>query len=235
VLKAGNKIGQLIGYLGLHDVNAIDPQTGAPYIAPAAQADYVVASNGWVVNKNTKQPYFTPGQYPFGDPNPKFNISFINDFKFKSYLNFGFQIDWVQGNHLYNQTKEWMYRDGIHSDYSIPISIDGQEAAPWTAFYRGAYAVNQANGTKNYFYEDASFVRLRNVNIALDFDKLFNIPGFKKLQLVLTGRNLWTATKYTGLDPEISSGTTNSAWDRGTDHNSMPNLKTYQVGLNIGL
>jgi hypothetical protein len=53
--------------------------------------------------------------------------------------------------------------------------------------------------------------------------------------LVLTGRNLWTKTKYTGLDPEISSGTVNSPWDRGTDHNTMPNFRSYQVSLNIGL
>jgi hypothetical protein len=56
----------------------------------------------------------------------------------------------------------------------------------------------------------------------------------RSLQVVLTGRNLWTATKYSGMDPELSSGTLNSAWDRGTDHNSMPNFKTYQVGLNVG-
>jgi hypothetical protein len=36
------------------------------------------------------------------------------------------------------------------------------------------------------------------------------------------------------MDPEIGSGTTNSAWDRGTDHNTMPNFKAYQATLNFG-
>jgi hypothetical protein len=36
------------------------------------------------------------------------------------------------------------------------------------------------------------------------------------------------------MDPEISSGGNNSAWDRGIDHNTMPNLRSYQVQLNIG-
>jgi TonB-linked SusC/RagA family outer membrane protein len=232
VLAPGQKIGQLKGNLGLHSVDQVNPATSLPFIASGDQANYTVASNGWVVDKASKQPYFTPDLYSFGDPNPKFNMSFINDFTFKGFLNFGFQLDWVNGNHLYNQTKEWMYRDGIHSDYNTPITINGESGA-WTAFYRGVYSAVQRNGTKNYFYEDASFLRLRNVNVAVDFAKITKLP-FRTLQLVFTGRNLWTKTKYTGLDPEISSGTLNSAWDRGTDHNTLPNFKSYQIGLNIG-
>jgi TonB-linked SusC/RagA family outer membrane protein len=232
VLKAGEKIGQLYGYKTIGSVDARD-QNGNFFIPAAQQEAYTVASNGFVVNKATKQPYFTAEKYSFGDPNPKFNMSFINDLSYKNFLTFNVQFDWVYGNHLYNQTKEWMYRDGIHSDYTNPFTIDGQTGA-WTAFYRGIYAQRTANGTKDYFYEDASFVRLRNISVGLDFGKLFTIPGVKRLQLVLSGRNLWTLTKYTGFDPEISSGTSNSAWDRGTDHSTMPNFKSYQATLNIG-
>jgi hypothetical protein len=233
VLKAGEKVGQLYGFLGLHDVNQIDPATGNPYIPKASQVNYVVASNGWVVDKSTRQPYFTPGQYSFGDPNPKFNMSFINELSYKHFLNLSVQVDWVEGSHLYNQTKEWMYRDGIHKDYDNPITIDGQTGA-WTSFYRGVYAQRSRNGTKNYFYEDASFFRLRNISVALDFSQLFKLPLFQRLQLVISGRNLVTITKYTGMDPEISSGSANSAFDRGVDHNTIPNLKMYQAGVNIG-
>ena len=245
VLKAGEKIGQLYGFLGLHSVTETGPD-GNPYIAADQQANYTLASNGWVVNKTTKQPYFTPTQYSFGDPNPKFNMSFINDITFRGFLSLGFQFDWVNGSHLYNQTKEWMYRDGIHGDYDKAITIDGQTGA-WTAFYRGVYAQVSRNGTKNYFYEDASFVRLRNVSVGLDFSKLVNLPVLRRAQLVLSGRNLLTFTKYTGYDPEISSGANrgsnrpqnqagdqNSAFDRGVDHNTMPNYKSYQATLNIG-
>jgi hypothetical protein len=233
ILRAGEKIGQLYGYHLLHEVNQLDDK-GNSYIPKDQQANYTLASNGYVVDKATKQPYVSTGKYSFGDPNPKFNMSFINDLSFKSYLSFSMQWDWVYGSHLYNQTKGWMYRDGIHSDYTIPIDIDGKTEA-YTAFYRGVYAQREANGTKDYFYEDASFVRLRNISLAFDFAKFFTIKGFNRLQLVLSGRNLITVTDYTGFDPEISSGTSNSAFDRGVDHNTIPNLKTYQIGLNIGL
>ncbi|CAN5206450.1 TonB-dependent receptor [soil metagenome] len=232
VLRAGEKIGQLYGYVSIHQLDAKDVN-GNLYIPQDQQSLYTVASNGFVVNKATKQPFFSANKYSFGDPNPKFNMSFINDFTYKNFLTFGFQIDWVHGSHVYNQTKEWMYRDGIHADYANPFTIEGQTGA-WTAFYRGVYAQRAANGTKDYFYEDASFLRLRNVQIGFDLSKLVNAPVLRRAQVVFSGRNLWTSTKYTGYDPEISSGTGNSAWDRGTDHNTMPNLRSYQASLNIG-
>ncbi|MEL4424070.1 hypothetical protein AAEH90_21235, partial [Shewanella algae] len=79
------------------------------------------------------------------------------------------------------------------------------------------------NTTKDYFYSDASFVRLRNVSFGVDFAKLFNLKWTKKCQLVLSGRNLLTFTKYDGMDPEVSSGASNSAFDRGIDHSTIPN------------
>ena len=232
VLRAGEKIGQLYGFMGVHSVDAKLPD-GTYAIPEASRSLYEVASNGWVVKKSTKAPYFSSKQFSFGDPNPLFNASFINELNWKGIVTFNLQVDWIQGAKVYNQTKEWMYRDGIHSDYQQPITINGETGA-WSAFYRGVYAEVSRNGTKNYFYEDGSFARLRNLSIGVDLVKAFGVKGFRKLQLVAAGRNLFTLTNYSGLDPEISSGANNSAWDRGIDHNTMPNLRSYQVQLNIG-
>ena len=234
VLRAGEKIGQLYGYLILKSVDQINPTTGLPFIAKADQGLFEVASNGYVVNKATKRPANSPRQYAFGDPNPDFNMSFINTVSYKGILSLNMQWDWLKGSHLYNQTKSWMYRDGIHADYANPITIDGQTQA-YTAFYRGIYQAGANNGTKDYFYEDASFVRLRNISLAFDFAKAFKLKFANRMQLVVSGRNLVTFTKYTGYDPEVSSGANNSAFDRGVDHNTIPNTKQYSIGLNVGL
>ena len=165
-------------------------------------------------------------------------MAFINNFSYKG-ISLSVQFDWVNGSHLYNQMKEWMYRDGISGDYGNKITVNGQTAA-FSAFYTSAYAdmfgsINGArNSIKDYFFEDASFLRLRNLSIGFDVLRYTKIKYFKKLQFVLTGRNLWTLTKYTGMDPETSSGTTNSGFDRGVDYATTPNNRTYQVGLNIG-
>lgn len=236
VLQAGSKIGQLYGLKTFRDINQTK-QDGTPYITSATAGKYAVV-NGTLIDTATRGIQFTNQNYAYGDPNPKFNMSFINNFSYKG-ITVGVQFDWVHGSHLYNQMKEWMYRDGIHGDYSNQLTINGQTKA-FAAYYTSAYgdmwgSINGArNSIKDYFFEDASFLRLRNLSIGFDVLRYTKIKYFKKFQFVITGRNLLTVTKYTGMDPETSSGNTNSGFDRGVDYATTPNNRTYQVGLNIG-
>jgi TonB-dependent starch-binding outer membrane protein SusC len=243
VLTSGQKIGQIFGFKAFTSLDETR-KDGSFYIAKADQGKYqVIKYQGktLVVDTASKRIQFTNETYPLGTGTPKFQMSFINSASYRDIITLGFQFDWVYGNSLYNQTKEWTYRDGIHGDYDDAVTINGVTAA-WSPFHRSAYsAVFGApngvgrNGTKTYFLEDASFVRLRNISLGFDVAKLVKIKYFKRLQVVFSGRNIWTSTKYTGFDPEISSGqSTYSSFDRGIDHNSMPNTKSYQVGLNVG-
>ncbi|MGC4037875.1 MAG: SusC/RagA family TonB-linked outer membrane protein [Chitinophagaceae bacterium] len=239
ILKAGDKIGQIYGYKMLTSVNQLRADGKTPFIPVADQSNYSVASTGYVVNNTTKWLFISDEPTVLGDPNPKLTSSFINSITFKGMVSFGFQFDWISGSHLYNQTDEWMYREGISGDWDKPVTINGETAA-WTAYYASAYyglgttARGVGNNlTKSMFYYDASFWRLRNVSLGFDFSKIVQKNWLKKCQLVLSGRNLLTFTKYPGLDPEISSGTSNSAFDRGVDHSTIPNLKAYQATLNV--
>lgn len=240
-LSAGQKIGQIFGYKALTNVDQTRPD-GSRYIAEANVGNYDIV-DGRVVNIATKAIQWEQFATPIGDPNPAFNMSFINNLKYKNFLTLGFQFDWLYKSNIYNQVKEWMYRDAIHKDFTTPVTIGGETGA-YSAYYMSAYAgsnggeLNALNGggnaTKDYFYEDATFLRLRNVSLGFDVSKLVNLKYFKKLELVLTGRNILTVTKYTGFDPEVSSATTaNSAFDRGVDNGTLPNIKSYQVGLNV--
>lgn len=238
VLTPGQPIGQVYGYKALTSLDYVN-QSGVRYITAANEGKYTIV-DGRVVDKTTYQPQFTNETYPLMNPNPKFNMSFINGVTFRNYLTLNFQFDWVYGSKLYNQTKEWMYRDGISGDFSKQVTIDGKTGA-FPAYWSGAYynlwgstrgAGN--NATKDFFVEDASFVRLRNVSLAFDLAKFVRLPYLNRCQIVFTGRNILTFTKYTGYDPEISSGASNSSFDRGVDHSTLPNTKSYQVGLNIG-
>lgn len=239
ILTPGAKIGQIYGYKALTSTSQLRIDDGKPYIPEANRGNYELV-NGKVVNKLTKAIFFSDEASILGDPNPKLSSSFINNIIFKDMINFGVQVDWIHGTHLYNQTKEWMFRDGISSDFQIPVTINGETKA-FTAYYASAYYAlgTTARGvgnnvTKDFFWEDASFVRVRNVTLGIDLSKFTNAKWLKKCQFVLNGRNLFTFTKYTGMDPEISSGAANSAFDRGIDHSSIPNLKSYQATLNFG-
>lgn len=238
VLTPGQPIGQVYGYKLLTSLDYKN-QEGVAYISDANKANYTMV-DGHVVDKRTYQMQFTNETYPLMNPNPKFNMSFINGVTFKDYLSLNFQFDWVYGSHLYNQTKEWMYRDGISGDFTKRVNIDGNVGA-YSAYWSSAYynlwgSLRGAgnNATKDFFVEDASFVRLRNISLAFDLAKVVKLPYLNKAQIVLTGRNILTFTKYSGYDPEVSSGASNSSFDRGVDHSTLPNTKSYQIGLNIG-
>ncbi|WP_332369701.1 SusC/RagA family TonB-linked outer membrane protein [Spirosoma telluris] len=238
-LTPGQPIGQVYGYKALTSLDYTRQDGVTRYIKPGDEGKYQIV-DGRVVDKTTYQMQFTDEVYPLMNPNPKFNMSFINGISFKDFLTLNFQFDWVNGSKLYNQTKEWMYRDGISGDFAKPVTIDGKTGA-FTAYWSSAYynlwgSLRGAgnNATKDFFVEDASFVRLRNISLAFDVAKIVKLPYLNKCQLVLTGRNILTFTKYSGYDPEISSGSPNSSFDRGVDHSTLPNTKSYQVGLNIG-
>ncbi len=237
-IASHRKIGEIYGYKALTSIDQVRADGKTPFIDPSTQGNYEIV-NGRVVNKITKAIFFSDEAVSFGDPNPKLTSSFISTMTFKKTISLGFQFDWIYGSHLYDQTDEWMYRDGISKDFDKPVTINGQTGA-WTAYYASAYYAlgNTAKGvgndaTKDFFYDNASFLRLRNVSLGVDFSTFAKQEWLKKCQLVFSGRNLWTVTKYPGFDPEISSGSSNSSFDRGIDHNTIPNLKSYQVTLNL--
>lgn len=86
---------------------------------------------------------------------------------------------------------------------------------------------NYKNGEGRYLYngdkwlENASFVKLKNMSIAYDIPR--EIIQFADLQLSLSGQNLFTITKYKGLDPEGDA----------IDHGAYPLPRTYTVGLRV--
>jgi len=236
VLGPGETIGQIYGHKTITNDNQEDPN-GNLYIAKGTGGQYQTI-NGALVDTATKQIQFTPDKYGLGDPNPKFNASFINSINYK-FITLSFQFDWIYGSHLYNQTKEWMSRDGIQGDFEKPVTINGQTGG-WSAYWSSPYYAilgsthgGDNDGTRDYYRESSSFLRLRNAALAFDITRITRIKYFKKLSLYVSGRNIWTKTKYTGFDPEVSSGAVNSAFDRGVDNSTMPNIKSYQMGLNV--
>ena len=60
-----------------------------------------------------------------------------------------------------------------------------------------------------HLIEDASFLRLKNLQVAYSFAGLLkNVKAIRDIKLTFTGRNLFTCTKYTGIDPEVDSNLT---------------------------
>lgn len=80
----------------------------------------------------------------------------------------------------------------------------------WTPYHTDAKWPDWSKGYTMQFdshlLEDASFLRLKNLQIAYALPKsLLKNSIIKDFKITFTGRNLLTATKYTGIDPEINS------------------------------
>ena len=82
--------------------------------------------------------------------------------------------------------------------------------------------------------EDASFLRLKNVQLGYSFPtKMLKNLKIRSLRVYVSAQNIWTWTKYTGYDPEVS--TRNSAMTRGFDYSSYPRTRSYTFGVKLGL
>ncbi|WP_212005541.1 SusC/RagA family TonB-linked outer membrane protein [Chitinophaga sp. HK235] len=221
VLKEGESVGAFYGVTPLTSLDQL-PST-------AVKGNYEVGPNGYVVNKTSKAVMFGTENKKIGDPTPKFNMSFSNTVTFNSQITLSFQVDWVYGGDVYNQTRQWLYADKISSDFEKPVTINGQTGA-YVAYYNSLYNTNTTNSV---FVEDGSFVRLRDLSLNYRLDKYLTNKFISNAQISLSGRNLFTVSNYSGLDPEASSRV-NNPLRRGIDVYSFPNIRSVQIGLTFG-
>ena len=84
------------------------------------------------------------------------------------------------------------------------------------------------------FVHDASYLRLKEVNLqyTFDFRKYKSNPVVKSLTLGLTGNNLFLWSSYNGFDPDVSSESDDSTLRR-VDMNAYPSSR--KVVLNVSL
>lgn len=80
----------------------------------------------------------------------------------------------------------------------------------------------------DYFVQNASFLKCDNITLGYSFNNLLKSGKWKGIdgRLYVTASNVFTITKYDGLDPEVASG---------IDNNLYPRPFSFVVGLNLNL
>lgn len=107
------------------------------------------------------------------------------------------------GNDIVNTNK-----NEIYNAVSLSNKVGGIQDLAWhgegtsTTVPRLSVADNNQNFSRfsSYYVEDGSFVRLKNVQVGYTFE---NKLGFDKIRCTVSGQNLITLTKYTGVEPEV--------------------------------
>jgi TonB-dependent starch-binding outer membrane protein SusC len=169
-----------------------------------------------------------------GDPNPKvsYGINLSAEYKGFDFTMFFFGI---AGREAFNWTR-W-YTDfsggfpGGRSKRALYESWlpDGSRPDAKTPIAEASF--NSANTVSSYYVEDADYFRLRNLQIGYTLPfAISSKANLSKVRIYLQGTNLFTITKYTGLDPEIISNDDRSA---GIDIGAYPTVRQYLIGLNV--
>ena len=92
-------------------------------------------------------------------------------------------------------------------------------------------AATSNNVFSSYFVEDASYVRIQNVQLGYTLNDTFSQKaGIERLRIYVGANNLYTFTEYMGFDPAASNG---APIGGGIDYGTYPVPRTYLLGVNV--
>lgn len=92
-------------------------------------------------------------------------------------------------------------------------------------------APNKNGELSDYFIEDGSFLRIKNIQVGYSLPKSIGTKiGARNIRVYVAANNLVTFTKYMGFDPDFS---TNSPLASGIDYGFYPQARTIMAGLNL--
>ena len=192
------------------------------------------------------QPNASPGDLRFVDTNGDGSLndddkqyfgSGLPDFEYgmtfnASYKDFDFTLflQGSQGNEIYNGTNVLLYRRmGDRKNFTTDFLNAWTPSNTNTSVPRvTAQDPNQNIRPSNYFLEDGSYLRIKNIQVGytLDGEKL----GITNARVYVSAENLATFTKYTGFDPGVSNYTT---FARGVDRGLYPISRNIIFGLQL--
>ena len=158
-----------------------------------------------------------------GNPIPKLTYGFAFSSEFRRF-DFSFLLQGVQNVDRYNDMKQILNYDTrpFNSTTDVLNSWNGEGTSNTTP--RLSFNNNGGGNVSSVFVEDASYFRLKNIEIGYTFQS--TRLGINGLRLYASGQNVFTATKYTGLDPESTS-----LIDKGT----YPQSKAFIFGIKVKL
>lgn len=168
---------------------------------------------------------------------------FTNNFSYKGFdLSIFFQ--WSYGNDVINYNRVKL-EDTTSSntnrlesikDHWTPRKVNEDGTVTEGNYTNYLWGIGgHVNGIENTSraIEDASYLRLKNVQLGYSFPaKIIKKWNLSSLRVYLSGQNLYTWTGYSGYDPEVS--TRNSALTKGFDYSSYPKTRSYTFGVKLG-
>ncbi len=238
----GGPVGEFYGYksLGIFQtqaqIDALNAKApgGIYYRAATKPGDrYFADINGdGVVDANDRT--------SLGSPQPKFFSGINFDASYKAW-DFNLYFYAVVGNKIMNYVEsdlETFQKRGSEGVENVSVNYYQNHWTPTNHSATYARALANDDNTLNsvpssVWVEDGSFLKLKNFTVGYTLPASFaNRFTLSKVRFYISTQNLFTVTKYKGLDPEIGIQGGN-ATQNGVDNGTYPSSRFYTVGLNI--
>ena len=230
--------GKSIGRLYLYPTAGVDPKSGRRvFITPEGDRTLLMfEKGGWFYEDGTEYAgEFEP--VDCGNTLPTWYGGWTNNFKYKGFdLSLFFQFS--GGNKIYNGTKAsvsdmryWNNSKDVYNKYWTPERTHAEYPMP-------IYGDNYSNGSAlpiSDLVERGDYLRLKNVSLGYTFNtkNWSKAVGISALRLYVQAQNLFVITGYSGMDPETLTNVESATLSGGTDKNTLPQARTYTIGVNL--
>ena len=204
------KEGQDIYSWYLKEWAGVDPENGDPLW-------YKIDEDG---NKTTTNNYNEATEHVVGKATPLFQGGLNTKVSWKG-LELSINTNFTYGNKVYNYNRQALDADGAYlgyNQYSLQntklgwIRWEQNDPDTWDVATHPKAVLNGNQGSNNVssrYLEDGSFFRLKNITLSYDFcATLIPKKYMSKCRVFVSADNIFTATKFSGMDPEVSITTT---------------------------
>ena len=177
---------------------------------------FVDKNNDGVINQNDL--------YKTKPADPQTFMGFTTNVTWRRF-NAGFVLRASLGMYDYNNI--WSQTGNLNQVLGNPTLYNASSNYLTTHFKGG----NANELLSDYYIQNASFLRMDNINIGYNFGALSHTRT--NLRVSAGVQNVFVITKYKGLDPEIGANTDSGLGTPGIDNNLYPRPRVYNLGLNL--
>ena len=158
------------------------------------------------------------------DPNPDFTYGLNLNLGYKNFDLSAFFYG-SQGNEIFNLAKSYTHFVGFYpttnksKDLLNAWTPDNTDTTIPIVESQGTFSTTLA--PNSFYIEDGSFLKLRSLALGYTINRdLIQRINISNVRVYAQVENLFTLTKYSGLDPEVIGGSTSAL---GVDRGSYPN------------
>ncbi len=228
--QVGYPIGYFFGYQtdGIFQNQAeIDAYTGAKLTGNNAPRPGDVI---WV-DRNGDGAITTADRGMIGNPHPDLRMGLSLSLGWKG-IDLSMNLVGVFGNEIMRSWRSWA--DTPKHNYTTEILGRWHGEGTSNRLPRmSAGAHPNIQWVSNLFIEKGDYVRIQNLTLGYNLNQVIKSGFLSQARIYVTAQNLYTFTGYSGMDPEIGSGSQNAGWSSGIDVGFYPTPRTFMLGVNL--